>query len=250
MGQETETKKEVTSEGENSEMEKVVASATQKIEELKDILMGKAAEIEEVQVVALEQQVKFETEVNSLKHTVEELSTALSNANRAKEEAESELAGIRNDALLQQRIRVLHENKALCASSDAAVRQAEKIKGMTEVEFDTYLSELIDVRNQALGVSATTTVEEQQTVVEDDLSKAATEVIEAVSKVDASDDAKARIRQLISQILPASDTTEASALETVATEPEPKKESASCERQLTITNMSKAFTDMLKLDLE
>ena len=249
MGQETETnEKKVTSEGENSEMEKVVASVMDRMDELKSVLMDKAAELEEVHVVALEQQMKFEEEVTSLKQTMEELSLALSNANQAKEEAESELKGIKDDALLQQRIRNLHENKVLCASSDAAVRQAEKVKGMTDAEFDIYLGELVDVRNQALGISAASVVEDQQPEAEDDLSKAATEVIEAVSKVDASDDAKARIRQLIAGLLPTSEKSEVVATE--ASSSEPKKESASSEKSLTVSSMQRAFTSMLKLDLE
>ena len=248
MGQETETnEKKVTSEGENSEMEKVVASATEMINELKSVLMDKAAELEEVHSVAMEQQSKFEEENGSLKQLVEELSLALTNANKAKEEAESELKSIKDDALLQQRIRNLHEHKVLCSAEDAAVRQAEKIKGMTDAEYDIYLSELVDIRNQALGVSAAE-VEDDQPKVEEDLPKAATEVIEAVSQVDASEDAKARIRQLIAELQPASAKVEVEATEIIT--PEPKKESASCEQHLPIERISKAFTDMLKLDLE
>jgi FtsZ-binding cell division protein ZapB len=230
-------------------MEKVVASAVEKIDELKSVLMDKAAELEEVHAIATEQQLKFEGEVTSLKQTVEELSQALSNANKAKEEAESELKSIKDDALLQQRIRSLHENKVLCASSDAAVRQAEKIKGLADAEFDVYLSELVDVRNQALGVStAPVVVEDEQPKAEDDFSKTATEVIEAVSKIDASDDARVRIRQLIAELLPAEEKSEAVATEIIS--PEPNRESASCERTLTVDMMSKAFTSMMKLDLE
>lgn len=243
MAQETETDiKEVTSEGENSEIEIVVKTALANVEDLKSILIDKTVEIEELYANALIQQNMFQAEVSSLKTQVEELAKALDDANKAKEDAETELRRIHEDALLQRRVRELTECNLLRSSEEAIALQRQKIKGMTDADFEIYKDELMDVRNQALGTITSLDKESKGLEVLNSNVPEAKEVTEIIGD-SISEDAKTKICQLIAELQPTSVQAEGDGQEIT---PEPHKESASS-KSLPVSELARCFTEILKI---
>lgn len=137
------------------------------IKELQTSLLDKAAEIEGLHEVTLEQEKKFALELGSLQAKVEELQKALENANKEKEEAVSELNRIKEEALLSVRLARLREANLLRKEEEAQIKQTEKIRNMSENAFEEYFNELLDVKSQVLAEAQIPAVAAKDSVVEE-----------------------------------------------------------------------------------
>jgi hypothetical protein len=190
-----------------------IENATKQLEELQRSVLDKAAEIENLHDVALEQEKQFEARVSSLESHVEELKSSLETAQKERDEAVNELKKIREDAILGERLTALKDLGLLRSTEEAQIKQAERIKLMSDDEFEDYKAELLDIK----GLEKSNESDKKEETVE--------EVVELIGNTveETSEDAKERIRQMLGS-LTATDTTE----EVLPVqEEEPKKESAS-----------------------
>ena len=157
----------------DQDAEKVLQQTETQMKDLQTALLDKAAEIEALHDVTVEQEKKFASELGSLQAKVEELQKALESANKEKEEAVSELNKIREEALLSMRLARLREANLLRKEEEAQIKQTEKIRNMSDETFEEYFNELLEVKSQVLaeaqvskGAANDRVVEEITTIVE------------------------------------------------------------------------------------
>lgn len=231
----------VTSESSNNGME--LKDMESKLGELQVTLTDKAAEVEELHTVALEQ----ESELKSAQIKIEELQKSLDEANKAKEEAQRELSGIKEEALLNERLSTLKNANILRSEEAAQIKQAEKIKQMSEEEFADYVSELTDVKSQALCGTAKTD-KSQEADKKDDLEKTEEVVSQVTEEIAASAEAKSRIVEILEKITKQSNPeTSKNAEVQPEVKAEEAKEVASVKtEELNPAKLAKGFCDMLK----
>lgn len=211
----------------------IIENATKQLEELQSSLLDKAAEIENLHEVALEQEKRFEAEVSSLKSQLEELKASLEAANTERDSAVSELKKIQDDALLNERLSALKDLGILRSSEEAQIKQAERIKLMSEEEFEDYKAELTDIK----GLEKSKEGEKKEETVNE-----AADLIESAIEEETSEDAKERIRQMLGTLTDAEVTEEA----TEAVQEEPKKESASIQIP-SVEALIDGFSKLMKL---
>lgn len=251
----TDQKKEITPEAESQQTSdsnvaddvviQELAAARGKLEEMSQAILDKAAEIENLHEVTLEQEKKFEAEVSSLKSQLEEVSKSLETASKERDEAVSELNKIKEEALLTKRLSQLKEFKLLCASEEAQVKQAEKIKAMSDEQFDEYTSELLEIVKTLQPEASASEAQPAGSTAE---SEGESEVKdEALEKDGAQECAtKERIRQMLDGLKTkdeGSDSNESS----VQDDKEPAdKECASVDRKLDVSKLTEGFLNILK----
>lgn len=141
----------------NAEVKNQLTEIDTLVKSLKASLADKATEVEELHSVASEQEKKFSEEKALLSSRVTELETALSEATKAKEIAETELKTMKEEALLNQRLEELASKGLLMKTDEKKVKQAERVKNMTAEQFAEYITELSDICQQAVGNSAKAT---------------------------------------------------------------------------------------------
>jgi len=222
-----------------SESEGMTKELNSKMEDLHVMLVDKASEIEELHNIALEQEKKFEEEVASLKSKVEELTSSLAAESKAKEEAVSELRKIREEALLQERLRILRDKNLLRSAEESQVKQGSKVKAMTDVEFDAYVEDLLDVRAQALTSIPAAPV--QNEVVN--------KIADAIVDESASEGTRENVKKVLKalNVGPAPLAAEAKTQEVVA--PVEKKELASVKPvMLDVKALAAGFTNILNIE--
>lgn len=229
----TETKLEETPsecDEENSELD--TTNPVSIIEELKTSLIDRAAEIEVLHSIAIEQENKYQDQVNTLQAKVEELHAALEAANRAKEEAVEELNKFKSDQLFEKRMSLLQDKNLVRSTEEARNKQAEKIKAMSDEEFASYVEELSDLSNQFANLAVEKKSEEamESSEVEDNSS--------AESEINSTTD---QLKEVLDEI--------AADIEDSKEEKEttPSKESASAQKSLLDPSiLREGFVKMLK----
>lgn len=270
---ETDTIEETTSESGISEKETdFLESAVKTVEDLKVLVSDKAIEIEELHNIASEQEKKFKGELAEATSKIDELQKALQDANEAKEEAIAELANLKEEALLQERLRALRDNSLLRTAQEAQIKQAEKISAMSEQEFASYFEDLLDIAGKDKAEKTSATEEEnskedesvgvevkKEEVAEGEVEDKIVETIEETTKAATDDEAQARIRRIIKSLTGDSqnsiqdvEDTEKAEDETEEGDGSPKsvKESESCKTKEvpSIDQMSACFAGILKLE--
>ena len=237
---ETQDTEKKSSEVSSEKVENLIQDTTKQLEELKVSLKDKATEVEELHNIALEQEKKAKEELAAQESKIKELQEALDVATKAKEEAIAELNNMKEEALLNKRIRQLHDLKLLRSGEEAQIKQAEKIKFMTEEEFAEYVEDLSDIQGQASSKSVEP--------AEDLTSKTVDQVAEQVGDQVADEQAKAKLREILTNLK--SESVEAGKEETEKPAAE-KKEVAVKETASTsfpdVELLQKAFLGILKL---
>lgn len=250
----TDQKKEITPEAEsqqtsdsnvaNEVIAQELAATRSKLEEMSQAILDKAAEIENLHEVTLEQEKKFEAEVSSLKSQLEEVSKSLETASKERDEAVSELNKIKEEALLTKRLSQLKEFKLLCASEEAQVKQAEKIKAMSDEQFDEYTSELLEIVKTLQPEASASEAQPAGSAAESEgESEVKDEALEEGTQECAT---KERIRQMLDGLKTkdeGSDSNESS----VQDDKEPAdKECASVDKKLDVSKLTEGFLNILK----
>ena len=227
--------------------EKVLAEALASVEGLSRSLADRQSEYEALHALVAEREQKFEAEKADLVKEIEQLKISLGEVTKAKEALVAELSGIKEEALLTDRIKKLNDLGVLRSSEEARLKQGAKIKNMTEEEFAEYVNELVDIKEQNASKSvsesnASVDKKEADTpkVDEVDTQKAAEEIVKEIEPAAVSEAAQPsvdRIKKILDNLsiikTPAlvekSDETNATAevASTEALAEEPKKEVAS-----------------------
>jgi uncharacterized protein YukE len=194
--QETDETEKKSSEVSSDKMENLIQDTTKQLEEIKTSLADKATEIDELHAIALEQEKRFQEELAKKESDIKELQIALETATNCKEEAIKELSALKEEALVNERLRKLHDLKILRSGEEAQIKQAEKIKSMSDEVFADYVEELSDLRGRA-----DTSISEESTEPADELTEATIEKVaqEALDKVD-DEQAKAKLREILTNL--------------------------------------------------
>lgn len=235
----TETEKVQTSEAhsETSMTENTVTDVKNQVNDLQGALLDKAAELESLHEIALEQEKKFSAETDSLKSQVEELRKALEIATIEKEKAVSELVKIKEEALLNERLTRLQDAKLLRSGEEARVKQAEKVKKMSEIEFDDYLSELSDVKTQTTS-SDTKDAEEHSSNIVD-------QIVKTVSSTNITDEVKKELQQVVEKLVTNDKPIVSS--ESLVQETDTPKESAASRTNMSVEELTKGFSNIVNI---
>jgi type I site-specific restriction-modification system R (restriction) subunit len=246
----TNQKKEITPEAETLQTSEStvadtfvqeLAAAKGKLEEMSRAILDKAAEIENLHEVTLDQEKKFEAEVSSLKSQLEEVSKNLEAASKERDEAVNELNNIKEEALLTKRISQLKELRLLCASEESQVKQAEKIKAMSDVQFEEYTSELLEIIKSSQPEASASEAQPAGTTESEVESEVEEKALE-----NAPESAKERIRQMLDG-LKTKDEESNSNESSVLDDKEPAdKECASVEKKPSVSNLTEGFLNIMK----
>jgi hypothetical protein len=185
----------IESENKNIEesVEKLVESAEKVVEDLKISVMDKTVEIEDLHNLVLEKEEEFNKTKSSLEARISELEAALEESNKARDAVLAELAEIKEEALLRERLDVLKEKDILRSEEEAQVKQAEKIKKLSNEEFEDYVKELSDIREK---VSVNATVETPTEKVEDS-AEVTVELIENMVGRAANEEVKSQLKKVL-----------------------------------------------------
>lgn len=237
-----------SSEVSSENMNNLIQDTTKQLEDIKTSLQDKATEVEELHSIALEQEKKFQDELAKVQQELEskeslikELQEALENATKAKEDAVEELNKMKEEALLSNRLQKLQDLKLLRSGEEAQIKQAEKVKSMSEECFAEYIEDLLDIRVQ----SEASTVKPAD-AAEEDTSKVDTKLEEELTSAAAGEQAKAKLRELLGT-LKKDNTEESKGSEEV--QPDEQKEVAS-EKQTSFPDVAllqRAFLGILEL---
>lgn len=225
-----------TSEGEVS-MEKFMEEATQKVEQLKTDLIDRAASIEDLHQVAVEQEKAFAEEKAALAQEIDNLKKSLAESEKARDEAVSELAKVREEAMLKERISILTQEGLLRSDEESRTKQAEKVRAMNDEDFKSYVEDLVDTRKQALASASTNTE--------------STENKESKSEeVVGSEESASGEETLTQEVLSSLAKPAASAEGAEKKEEAPSKESASVKSKIDGKRLSQGFSKMMTLNLK
>lgn len=223
-----------TSEGEVS-MEKFIEEATKQVEKLREDLVDRTAATEELHAVALEQERAFAEEVAALKQEIDDLKKSLEESKKAESDAVAELAKIREEAMLNERISILTQEGVLRSDEESRTKQAEKIRAMSDEDFKSYVEELVDTRKQALAsVTPNTESTEKEEKQE-----------EVVGSEDSASGEEALVDKVLSSLAKPAGNAEAEKKESA-----PSKESASEKSRVDVKRLSQGFKQMMSLNLK
>jgi uncharacterized protein YukE len=242
--QETQETEKKSSEVSSDKMENLIQDTTKQLEEIKVSLADKATEIDELHAIALEQEKKFQDELAKRESEIKELQTALETATNVKEEAIKELNDLKEEALLNERIRKLHDLNLLRSGEESQIKQVEKIKTMSEEVFADYIEEILDLRGKTVDASV---IDKSAEPAEEITSETIDKLTEEVTKVD-DEQAKAKLREILTNLKKEDVETEAGQ---VLVEEEVKenenKEVASVATLPEVSLLQKAFLGILNL---
>ena len=269
MSNETDTKVtevEATSKkSSDTEISEMFEGAADQIECLKVALTDSAAEIESLNAMVSQQKDSFDVELSECKSRIEELEKELAEAVEAKDSAEATLNQLKEEALLNERLHELNDLRLLAKTEEGQIRQAEKVKAMSDEDYDSYKSELLDIFSvQTVEDTADETAEEAESTEEEEVTEEASEedsedATEEEENVDRSaeivtetveateDDAsKAKIKEIL-KVLSNSTKTEAVNHEEVEESSEEgedasNKETASVEEAISTEKLAEAFS--------
>lgn len=237
----TEPEKTQTSEATKpNEAEQVLAEVKNEIDGLTTALIDKAAELESLHDIALEQEKKHEAEMGTLKSRIEELEKALEIATKEKEAAVSELNGIKDAALLSERLTRLHEAKLLRSDDEAKTKQAEKVKAMSGQEFEEYFNELSDVRSQNESKDTATKASEEISAEE------VVELIEKKVSLSNDEETKSKLLQIVASLMSKNEKPEEKVSKESDQETNENKESAACNTEIDVQKMAEGFSNIIK----
>lgn len=187
---ELENKIEVTNE-ENSNSElpsdevnqvsKVLEETKEAVEEVKEIVANNIVELEGLRKVAEKEESEKDTLIKQLEEANKNLQEALQKANSEKEALEAKLQEIEEENLLSERLTKLSEKNLLRKGEEAQAKQAEKIKIMTNEEFDEYLNELSEI-----STNISTEVESKVEINNETINLVINKVKEALTKENIS----------------------------------------------------------------
>jgi len=217
---ETNNEDKITSEGMTKDN---LSETAAQVEQLKAAILDRAAEVEDLHTVALEQEKAFQEELAALRSENESLNTKLADAEKARELAQSEINQMKEEAMLRERISKLEGEGLLKTEESSRIKQAEKVRAMTEEDFTSYLEDLLDVKIQTVN-SFTKPVEVVQENVE------ATDAVKA-EEVVASESISVSEDNLVSKVLE-------SLAKPAAAETEEKTEMSSKEAASTVNSKS------------
>lgn len=219
-----------------------MASVKSKLEELNTAIIDKAAEIENLHELTLEQEKKFEAEVSSLKSQLETATSTIEAVTKERDEAVSELKNIKEEALLTKRLTQLKELKLLRAGEEAQIKQAEKIKAMSDEQFEDYTSELLDIvkaMQPEASASEAPTLESAETEIESE------DKVEALE--NAPEGAKERILQVLDGLKANDEGSKSDQASDVQDGIEPAdKECASVAKKYDVSKLTEGFLNILK----
>ena len=235
----TETEKVQTSEAhsETSMTENTVTDVKNQVNDLQGALIDKAAELESLHEIALEQEKKFAAETESLKSQVDELRKALEIATKEKEEAVSELVKIKEEALLNERLTRLQEAKLLRSGEEASVKQAEKVKKMSDADFDEYVSELSDIKGQTTSSDTKNAEEHSNNLVD--------QIVKTARSASITDEVKKELQQVVDKLVTNDKPIVAS--ESLVKETETPKESAASKTNVSVEELAKGFSNIVNI---
>lgn len=197
MQSEVQTDEKKSSEVSGDKVENLMQETAKQLNEIKTSLQDKTTEVEELHAIALEQEAKFQEEIAKKESAIKELQEALDAATKDKEEAVNELNRLKEEALLNGRLRLLHDRKLLRSGEEAQIKQAEKVKSMSEEVFAEYVEDLLDIQTQV-----STTVSEQSAEPAKEITpETEVEVLAEATINQVSDEqAKAKLREILTNL--------------------------------------------------
>lgn len=227
-----------------------VEESVDQLEALKEAIASKVIEIEELQAINLQLEEKFQAERQELNSKISELEANLSEsakgleeAEKGKELAESELARIREEALLESRLSELASKGLLLTSEEAKERQISKVRAMEDEDFISYVAELAEIK----GISTPDTAdkEEDPVVTEKpnlDADQELASKIQALMGEDVSEEVKDNLKKIISTL-------------TVESSDQPKAELVDNQEVASVAKpgmpeLTKVFTGIMKINKE
>jgi hypothetical protein len=221
------------------------------VEQMKQIVADKVVELEEIQKAAVEDSLAKEEKIKQLEEENKQLSEQLQKAKADKEELETKLREIEEENLLNERLSKLSDKDLLRTSEEAQLKQASKIKNMSEEDFSEYVQEL-----EELASKQTSTPVEPKKLDEGAISTIIEKVKEEIVKneVAASEvEVEERLRRILSNFnteetsVPKEEKVEEIKEGAEQTSADPLKESASC-KSLSVDILTAGFAEMLKRD--
>jgi len=212
-------------------VETFIESAEKTVEELKVAVLDKTAEIDDLHNLVLEKEDEFNKIKSSLETRIGELELALQESIKAKDELFSELSTIKEEALLKERLEVLKENDLLRSEEEAQMKQAEKIKKLSDDEFNDYVIELSDIRKKAV-ISDT-----ESEVKTEDSAELLVETIEKIVGRTSTEEARAHLKRVLDSLQ--SDSSSVSINDEKAGEI--KEVAAASEQEVSVEQLTEAF---------
>lgn len=127
----------------------------EKLAELNAALTDRLAEIEELHTIALEQESGFDKQLSDLKAEIAGLQAQLEAATKEKTAALTELANIKEEALLTERLSELKDAGLLRNEDEAQLKQAEKVKKMSNEEYAEYRDDMLYIKQSTEKAAVT-----------------------------------------------------------------------------------------------